>query len=182
MCFFQVSGNDAWVAALVATVRLLALMLKHVYFEVFGHLEGVIALNTWVRLVFGLNFHVLSSEYVDLSTRQQSWGRTEQNRNYFRSGSVFGKWKWCNDDWKSANIKIIILIIIMTDLGGPHWQLRNHQNPPRPRRYSPMSPSSGTSSSSSSSALLLKDFNINTYSDFWNVWLWCFYMRPTYQT
>ena len=43
---FQIISFDARVAALVATVGLLTIMLNHVRFEIFGHLEGEIALNT----------------------------------------------------------------------------------------------------------------------------------------
>ena len=47
---FQVSGNYAWVATLVADVGILSIMLEHVHFEVFSHLEGEIAQNTQERL------------------------------------------------------------------------------------------------------------------------------------
>ena len=42
---FEINSTDAWVTTLVATVGL-SIMLKHVCFEVFGHLEGEITLNT----------------------------------------------------------------------------------------------------------------------------------------
>ena len=54
---FQISSTDARVATLIATEWLLSIVLKHVQFKVFGHLEGVIALNTQERGVFCLDFH-----------------------------------------------------------------------------------------------------------------------------
>ena len=56
---FQLRSTDAGEAALVAIVGLLSIMLKHVSFEVFGHLEGEIALGTRVRFSFSLNCVIL---------------------------------------------------------------------------------------------------------------------------
>ena len=55
---FQPRSPDVWVAALVATVGHLSIMLQQVCFEIFGHLDGERALNTWVTFVFCLNFWV----------------------------------------------------------------------------------------------------------------------------
>ena len=75
-------STDAWEAALVATVGLLSIMLKHVHFEVFGHLEGEIAVNTWVRFVFNLHFHGVI--WVQLVLQQAT-----QLRENWRQKNVF---------------------------------------------------------------------------------------------
>ena len=67
--FLQINSTDARVAALVATVGLLSIMLKQVPVEVFGHLEGEIAL-----IFFSLHFHDMISVQLVLlrSIREQS--------------------------------------------------------------------------------------------------------------
>ena len=67
--FLQINSTDARVAALVATVGLLSIMLKQVPVEVFGHLEGEIAL-----IFFILHFHDMISVQLVLlrSIREQS--------------------------------------------------------------------------------------------------------------
>ena len=61
---YQLWSTDGCVAALDATMGLLHIILKHVCFEIFGHLKGEIALNTWVRFVSSLHFHFISLECV----------------------------------------------------------------------------------------------------------------------
>ena len=58
---FQLRCINGLVATLVATVRILSIMLKHVHFEVFGHLEGEIAQNTVVRFFCYLYIHLKKS-------------------------------------------------------------------------------------------------------------------------
>ena len=50
-------------------------MLKHVRFEVFGHLEGEIALNTQVRFVFVLHLNCVI--LVQLVLLDQSVSKVE---------------------------------------------------------------------------------------------------------
>ena len=77
----EIGSTDAWVATLVATVVLLPIMLKHVRFEVFGHLEGEMALIT----VLGL-FHVLSLRVCCLI--DQAIQVTEYCRNQLKIEAV----------------------------------------------------------------------------------------------
>ena len=68
----QLRSTDGCVAALVATVGLLTIMLKHVRFEIFGHLEGKIALNTCKTFVFSRHFHcsLLTVFWFDQSVKK----------------------------------------------------------------------------------------------------------------
>ena len=66
---------DGWVFALAATLKFLSLMLKHVRFQVFVHLEGEIALNTW-------NFHSLFSVQGLVNQRTRLGGNWRQWRVY----------------------------------------------------------------------------------------------------
>ena len=77
---------------MVATVGLLAIMLNLVCFEVFGIVEGEIALNTRIRFVFSLQFHGrFLNQLVLLNQSVNTVVGRLRSRYYSRSGAIFEK-------------------------------------------------------------------------------------------